>query len=64
MLENLCVAKTLAPPCAAATLEAGERALVVVDAELLPHAAATRASGTTNRAGDLTRASLGLTPGR
>jgi hypothetical protein len=48
------------PPCAAAVLDAGERADDVVDVPvdelLLPHAAATKASGTTSRAGDLTRA--------
>jgi hypothetical protein len=58
MLENRCVDSLIPPPCAAVVLEAGERADDVVDVpddELLPHAAAARATGTTKKAGDLTR---------
>ena len=56
-LENLCVESLIPPPCAAAVLDAGERADDVPDDELLlPHAAAAKASGTTKSAGDLTRA--------
>jgi hypothetical protein len=61
MLENLCVDSLNPPPCEWAVPDAGERAVDVVgvfDAELLPHAAATKASGTTNRAEDRTRGSF------
>lgn len=61
MLENLCVASFVAPPSAAAVDEAGERADDVVlpdDELLLPHAAASRATGTTNRGKDRKRAFL------